>query len=229
MYEKIDCVVGSFFVSVLLKGVADGFVWICMGVYGLNDAGLRDALWVELDSVRVRWSSAGCVFGDFNIIRYLAERLGYNSFSPAMFNFSDFIERNFLVDLTLVGSEYTWFRDSMNPSMSRIDRVLVLADWGEHFSDVIQRPFLCVVSNHGPILVEVGGMLRGKSPFKFENMWLKVEGFMDRVRCWWNSYHFVGSPSYVLACKLKALKKDLKCWNKLVFGDVHFRKKMFVV
>ena len=26
VYEKIDCVVGSFFVLVLLKGVADGFV-----------------------------------------------------------------------------------------------------------------------------------------------------------------------------------------------------------
>ena len=35
----------------------------------------------------------------------------------------------------------------------------------------------------------------------------------------------MGSPSYVLACKFKALKKDLKCWNKHVFGDVHFRKK----
>ena len=33
------------------------------------------------------------------------------------------------------------------------------------------------------------------------------------------------SPSYVLACKFKALKKNLKCWNKHVFGDVHFRKK----
>ena len=33
------------------------------------------------------------------------------------------------------------------------------------------------------------------------------------------------SPSYVLACKFKALKKDLKCWNKHVFGNVHFRKK----
>ena len=42
--KKIDCVVGSFSISVLLKGVADSFVWICTGVYGPNDAGLRDAL-----------------------------------------------------------------------------------------------------------------------------------------------------------------------------------------
>ena len=33
------------------------------------------------------------------------------------------------------------------------------------------------------------------------------------------------SISYVLACKLKALKGDLKHWNKHVFGDVAFRKK----
>ena len=56
-----------------------------------------------LGCVRVRWNLAWCVFGDFNIIRYLAERLGCNSFSLAMFKFLDFIERNFLVDLPLMG------------------------------------------------------------------------------------------------------------------------------
>ena len=141
---------------------------------------MRDALWAKLDSVRARWSSTWCVFGDFNIIRYPAEHLGCNLFSPAMFNFSDFIERNFLVDLPLVEGEYMWFRDSVNPSMSRIDRVLVSTNWEEHFSDVIQRPLPHAVSNHCTILVEARGMARGKSPFKFENMWLKVEGFVDQ-------------------------------------------------
>ena len=56
--EKIDCVIGSFSISVLLKGVANGFVWIYTGVYGPNDAGLRDALWAKLDNVRARWSLA---------------------------------------------------------------------------------------------------------------------------------------------------------------------------
>ena len=67
-----------------------------------------------------------------------------------------------------------------------------------------------MISDHCPLLVEAGGMSRGKTSFKFENMWLKVEGFMDLVRGWWNGYHFVGSPSFVPACKLKALKRDLK-------------------
>ena len=48
---------------------------------------------------------------------------------------------------------------------------------------------------------------------------------MERVRQWWNGYCFLGSPSFILACKLKAHKYDLKKWNKEVFGDLAFRKK----
>ena len=35
-------------------------------------------------------------------------------------------------------------------------------------------------------------MARGKNAFKFENMWLKEEGFVEMVCLWWNSYHFMG-------------------------------------
>lgn len=34
----------------------------------------------------------------------------------------------------------------------------------------------------------------------------------------------MGSPSFVLDCKLKALRAKLKVWNKEVFGDLNFRK-----
>ena len=136
-----------------------------------------------------------------------------------MFKFSDFIAKHLSVDLRLVGGEYTWFQDYDIPLISKIDRVLMSADWKEHFLDVTQRTLPRVVLDHCPLLVEAGGMSRGKSPFRFENMWLKVECFVDKVRLWWNGYYFVGPPSYVLACKLKALKGELKHY-KHVFGDV---------
>ena len=65
-------------------------------------------------------------------------------------------------------------------------------------------------------------MGRGRDAFKFKNMWLKVEGFVEKVQQWWTSYCFTGSPSFVLAQKLKTLKEDLKKWNKEVFGDLAF-------
>ena len=42
---------------------------------------------------------------------------------------------------------------------------------------------------------------------------------------WWVGYSFTGSPSFILAQKLKALKVDLKKWNREVFGDLALRKK----
>ena len=115
VFEKLDVIVGRFSVSVLLRGVVDDFVWACTGVYGPNDDGQRSTLWEELSQVRARWPMAWCSVGDFNIIRYPSERLGCESFSLAMFAFSDFIESNSLVDLPLEGASFTWFRDSGLP------------------------------------------------------------------------------------------------------------------
>ena len=99
MFEKVDVIVGKFSVNVLMKGVVDGFVWTCTGVYGPNDNRRWAALWEELACVRTCSTMAWCLIGDFNIIRYPSERLGCDSFSLAMFAFSDFIEDNYLVDL----------------------------------------------------------------------------------------------------------------------------------
>jgi hypothetical protein len=49
---------------------------------------------------------------------------------------------------------------------------------------------------------------------------------VNRVKQWWDSYHFQGSLSSILANKLKALKVDLRRWNEEVFGDVERKKKI---
>jgi hypothetical protein len=56
-------------------------------------------------------------------------------------------------------------------------------------------------------------------------MWRKEAGFVDRVGQWWSSYSFQGSPKFILAQKLKALKFDLIRWNALVFGNIDSLKQ----
>ena len=112
--------------------------------------------------------------------------------------------------------------------MSRIDRFLISADWEDCYSDTSQKLLPRPLSNHYPILLEVGSMLRDKIPFRFENMWLKTESFVERIQYWWSSYSFIGPPSLVLACKLKALKEDLKKWNHQEFGNVGFNQKQLL-
>ena len=94
--------------------------------------------------------------------------------------------------------------------MSRIDRFLYTADWEEGFITIAQKRLVRLTFDHFPIMLECGSIPRGRRPFRFENMWLKAEGLLERVRNWWDSYHFFGNASFVLANKLKALKGDLK-------------------
>ena len=68
-------------------------------------------------------------------------------------------------------------------------------------------------------------MRRGLTPFRFENMWLK-EGFKELLKSWWQGFDFSGSCSFVLAEKLKALKTNLKIWNKDVFGKIGVNKTL---
>ena len=75
-----------------------------------------------------------------------------------------------------------------------------------------------------PHSLDGGGIRLGLSPFRFETMWLKSEGFKDLLRGWWLGLSFRGFASYILAAKLKALKGILKTWNKEVFGNVGTKK-----
>ncbi|KAF5476218.1 hypothetical protein F2P56_007951, partial [Juglans regia] len=138
-----------------------------------------------------------------------------------MEDFSEFIFDLDLMDLPLVGGEYTW---SNGRVWSRLDRFLVSPSWETHYPEVSQKQLARVSSDHFPIHLDCGGIHRGRRYFKFENMWLSADGFVEKVSAWWSSYQFVGTPSFILAGKLKALKQDLKKWNLEVFGHIDDQK-----
>ncbi len=49
------------------------------------------------------------------------------------------------------------------------------------------------------------------------------------VRGWWEHYKFEGTPSFIMAKKLKALKLDLKKWNEEVFGHMRHRRNILML
>ena len=59
-------------------------------------------------------------------------------------------------------------------------------------------------------------------------MWLKEEGFKEMLKDWWQGFNFSGSYSFILTEKLKALKNNLKIWNKEVFEKVGVNKRLAV-
>ena len=94
-------------------------------------------------------------------------------------------------------------------------------NWLDQFSGVLQSRLPRPTSDHFPILLEGGGLRRGPSPFRFENMWLKVEGFKDLLWSWWQGTVVRSSASFKLAAKLTEVKQKsdlgigmfLEGWN----------------
>jgi exonuclease III len=222
--ERMEEAVGTLSLSLKFKNIADQFDWMFTGIYGPNIDTERAVVWEELSGIHSWWNAPWCIGGDFNVTHFLTERAGLHSFTSAMHDFSEFISDLGLVDTPLEGGSYTWSNNKEIASMSRIDRFLFSPDWADHFGLVNQRRLPRLLSDHFPIVLDFGHLNGGKSPFFFENMWLKVDGFVNRIKAWWDSYVFQGSPSFILANKLKALKMDLKRWNREEFGNIGQKK-----
>ena len=71
-------------------------------------------------------------------------------------------------------------------------------NWDNLFNGAVQGILPRPVSDHFPVLLEGGGLKRGPSPFRFENMWLEEKGFKDKMKTWWGSLNFTRSSSYIL-------------------------------
>ncbi|RVW65596.1 putative ribonuclease H protein [Vitis vinifera] len=87
-------------------------------------------------------------------------------------------------------------------------------------------PFTWTGGLNGQSRSRWGGVRRGPTPFRFENMWLKEDGFKDLLKGWWQGFNYNGSYSFILTEKLKALKIKLKEWNSEVFGRIEVNKRL---
>ncbi|RVW27354.1 hypothetical protein CK203_109429 [Vitis vinifera] len=156
------------------------------------------------------------------------EESGLAKFSQflAMRKFAEIVGDLGLVDLPLRGRDFTWNGGQNNQAWARLDRFLMSPSWIDQFNGINQCRLPRPVSDHFPITLVGGGIRRGSTPFRFENMWLKEEGFKDLVHSWWQGIEVKGNASYKLAIKMKEIKQKLKVWNREVFGKLESNKSL---
>ncbi|RVW50774.1 LINE-1 reverse transcriptase-like [Vitis vinifera] len=201
---------GSLRLSGWLKNVEDGVVWIFTGVYGPCNRKEREELWEELGAIRGIWEEPWCFGGDFNVTLSQRDRSKQGNLNGAMRRFAQVVDDLALIDLPLQGGVYSWSGGRSNQTWARLDRFLVSQDWLDIFRGVVQCRLPRPTSDHFPILLKGGGMSRGPSPFRFENMWLKVDGFKELLREWWQEGERVGRASFRMAAKMKEMKEKIK-------------------
>ncbi|RVW29476.1 hypothetical protein CK203_093707 [Vitis vinifera] len=187
-----------------------GAFWRCAGVLGQEGAAFIGSGSGEL----------------FCVLQIQKLAVGEADYLLQMRRFSEIMEDLELRDLPLQGGSFTWKGGLNNQSHSRLDRFLISNEWEDHFSGSVQYVLPKPTSDHFPILLDGGGVRSGPMPFRFENMWLKEEGFKEKMQGWWVGLNCSGSASYVLVSKLKALKSLLRDWNKLEFGKVEVNKAL---
>ena len=159
-------------------------MWFFTGIYGPTLKSYREPFQEKLGVIRGLWSDHWCIGGDFNVIRFPNEHSREGRLSSSMRRFSEVLDELALRDLPLQGGPYTWSGGLNGQSRSRLDRFLISEEWENHFSGVSQCTLPRPVSDHFPILLDGGGVRRGPIPFRFENMWLKEEGFKELFKGW---------------------------------------------
>ena len=138
-------------------------------IYGHNTAPKRLPLWNDLLSLRR--SLPWILLGDFNVVRFMNERLGGDpDWPPHMEDLNSCCTEAMLEDLKATSFHYTWDnRSSGDRFLTRkLDRVLVNPDWMSTFP-LAKAAFLPAGSlDHSPTVVNLGVELyrrRGDLPF----------------------------------------------------------------
>jgi len=78
-------------------------------------------------------------------------------------SFNNFIEENMLIDLSLCGRRFTWFKDDII-SMSRIDRFLLSEEWFLRWPNSLQIALIRGISDHCPLQLSMDEENWGRRP-----------------------------------------------------------------
>lgn len=99
-----------------------------MNVYAPNDVGSRRALWDELVGLKANFIEPWCIGGDFNEIKDVSERMGCSRVDRGMKDFLYFCNSMELIDLPMVGRNFTWTNYQNQAVHGRLDRFLCSQD-----------------------------------------------------------------------------------------------------
>ncbi|EOY25451.1 Uncharacterized protein TCM_016759 [Theobroma cacao] len=158
------------------------------------------------------------VGGDFNSIVSCDERLhGAIPHDGSMEDLSSTLLDCGLLDAGFEGNSFTWTNNRM---FQRLDRVVYNHEWAEFFSSTRVQHLNRDGSDHCPLLISCSNTnTRGPSTFRFLHAWTKHHDFLPFVEKSWNA-PTQASGMTTLWYKQQRLKRDLKWWNKHIFGDI---------
>jgi endonuclease/exonuclease/phosphatase family metal-dependent hydrolase len=107
--------------------------------------------------------------GDFNIYRYVNEKSNSNINWTAMDEFNAWINDKKLMDVDIANSKYTWSNKRREPTLVKLDRVLINLHWSQRFLHSECRALPRPTSDHKPVLLDTANTVVQTKKFRYED------------------------------------------------------------
>lgn len=173
---------GNFSVSALIHVANQPAPWCFTAVYGPQPDADKVEFLDELRSIRQTFTGPWLISGDFNLLLEATDKNNRNINRRNMGRFKRFVDDMALVDLPLHGRRYTWSNEQANPTLERLDRVLVSVDWAERFPYCFLQALSSDMSDHSPLHLASNALPQPKRRFHYESWWLRIPGHVEAIQ-----------------------------------------------
>ncbi|XP_071683729.1 uncharacterized protein [Lolium perenne] len=209
---------GEFFLSAKLYHRPTKFKCEFIGVYGPADHSRSASFLQELEGRVDNSQFPIMLMGDFNLIRGAQDKNNSNINWALVNLFNDAIARWALLEVARTGAAYTWTNKQTNPVRSLLDRAFVSPEWELRFPLARLTAETRIGSDHTPLILDSGeNASRRMARFAFENSWLVVPGFVEKVKLWWAELLASNTnprdPIDVWHGQASGLRQALKGWS----------------
>lgn len=109
------------------------------------------------------------------------------------------------------------------PTLERLDRAFASVEWIEQFSCHHLRCLSSDCSDHAPLLLVLNSVPWARPRFRFDQHWMRIEGFIDVVKATWGGHLVDTDVCRCLDHKLRVLAKALRSWRASCVGNVRLQ------
>ncbi|CAN6218645.1 unnamed protein product [Urochloa humidicola] len=214
---------GEFSVQATVRDKKTNGILTLATVYGPAHDDKKEQFLTELAQICSNRTTPLIIGGDFNILRFGSEKNKKFEGSKMTDIFNLIINTYGLRDLDMVGGKYTWSNNQANPTLERLDRVLMNEAWEKVFPLTNLRKIPRSVSDHNPLLLcSDQGQKARNMQFCFETSWIKHHEFVPKIAEIWGEQVIAKNSTERWNIKIKRVKKFLKGWGQSLKG--HNRK-----
>lgn len=195
------------------------------GVYGPTSPAMRSDFFRELEDHKPNTNSPWIVCGDFNLTLHHGERNSQTTDWRWPLQFAHVLADLGLQDMQLRGRKFTWSNSRYRPSMAKLDRFFISADWAMWLPNSTQRTLPNSSSDHCPVVYTAATNFSRSKIFRFENYLLRLDDFKLFVETKWLGRPVAQNPIQ-LQNKIFLIQKDIQNWVKHNVGKVKQQMKI---